>query len=272
MPKESKKVRIATLSRMKHEGRKITAATAYDAVTGAWADSAGVDFILVGDSLGNTALGLADTIGVRLEHMIHHAAAVARGARRALRVGDMPFMTYKVTPEQAIANCTRMIQEGMAEAVKVEGGLELAPTVGRLVRAGIPVMGHIGVLPQSFHQQSGYHLQGRDEAAALQLRESAKGLQDAGAFAVVFECVSAPLAGEITQELAIPTIGIGAGPACDGQILVLADLLGLTDRKSPRFAKRYTELHDQARQAIQTYVEDVRQGVFPGPEQTYDAS
>ena len=271
MTEKAKKIRISTLGRMKREGRKITAVTAYDAITGAWADQAGIDLILVGDSLGPTALGLADTIEVRLEQMVHHGAAVARAARSALRVGDMPFMTYKASPEQALTTSARLIQEGGMEAVKLEGGSEMAPTVERLVRAGIPVLGHVGILPQSYHQQGGFHIQGRDEATAGQLRRDVKALENAGAFAIVLECIPAPLAARISGELAIPTIGIGAGPDCDGQILVIADLLGMIDDKPFRFVKPYAQLHDSARRALEGYVADVRNGSFPGQEQTYGA-
>jgi 3-methyl-2-oxobutanoate hydroxymethyltransferase len=269
MAGELQKVRVPTLRAMKREGRKIAVATAYDALTGAWADAAGVDVVLVGDSLGNTALGLPSTIPVTLEMMLHHAAAVGRGVGRALLVGDMPFMTYKTSPEQAMTTCGRMIQEGTAEAVKLEGGGAVRPMVERLVRADIPVMGHLGLTPQSYHAMGGYHVQGRDEAAARLLLEDARMLQEAGVFSLVLEGIPASLAARVTAEVSIPTIGIGAGPDCDGQVLVLADLLGLSPAEPPRFARRYANLAEEARRAIERFADDVRRGDFPGPENVY---
>jgi 3-methyl-2-oxobutanoate hydroxymethyltransferase len=263
------KVRVTTLRQLKDAGKKISMVTAYDAITGHWADVAGIDVILVGDSLGNTALGYPTTIEVTMEMMIHHCAAVARGVHGAFRVGDMPFMAYKVSPEQALANCGRMIQEGSMEAVKMEGGEYLVPTVERLVQAGIPVMGHVGLLPQSFHAQGGNRIQGRDELEAARLLRDAKLLEEAGAFMVVLEGIPGSLAARITGELKIPTIGIGAGLDCDGQVLVLADLLGMSDRSLPKLARSYAHLFETATQAIRLYAEDVRQGRFPKPENIY---
>jgi 3-methyl-2-oxobutanoate hydroxymethyltransferase len=266
---EGEKVRIQTLQAMKEAKRPIAAVTAYDAIGGRWADQSGLDFVLVGDSLGNTALGLSSTVEVTLEMMIHHCAAVSRGVERALLVGDMPFMSAKVSPEQALTHCGRMIQEGRMEAVKLEGGNEITPIVERLVMAGLPVMGHIGLLPQSVHAQGGYRVQGRDEAQALILIEDAMRLEDAGAFAVVIEGILPEVAGRITEVLSIPTIGIGAGLECDGQVLVLADLLGLSDVPLPKFVRPYGRLGDQARQALERYAAEVRDGSFPGPENLY---
>jgi len=269
MGKEISKIRVTTLRQMKEAGRKIAMLTAYDTITGRWADAGGIDVVLVGDSLGNTALGLDNPTQVTLRDMLPHCVAVARGVRRALRVGDMPFMTYKISPEQALENCGRMIQESNMEAVKLEGGREVALTVERLVGAGIPVMGHIGLTPQSYHAMGGYRVQGRDEAAAQRLLDDAQALAAAGAFALVLEGIPAELAARITAELAIPTIGIGAGGDCDGQVLVLADMLGMTDTRRPRLARQYADFYSLAQAAIQTYAQEVRDGDFPGPENTY---
>ena len=270
MTAKNDKVRVASLRRMKEQRRRIAMVSAYDALTGRWADSAGMDIVLVGDSLGNTALGLDGTIPVTLDMMIHHCAAVARSVRRALIVGDMPFMTYKISTEQTLANCARMIQQGGAEVVKLEGGGEVAPVVQQLVRAGIPVMGHIGLLPQSVHAQGGYRVQGRDPADAERLLVDAKCLEDAGAFALVLEGMPPATAGRITEALTIPTIGIGAGISCDGQILVMADMLGLTDKTPPKFVRTYAQLEKQACQALEQYIDDVREGRFPAQEHFYE--
>jgi 3-methyl-2-oxobutanoate hydroxymethyltransferase len=260
---KSSKFRTVSLAKCKREGRPIVVLTAYDALTAVWADAAGVDVILVGDSLGNTALGLRDTIPVTLDMMVHHCAAVARAATRPLLVGDLPFMTYKASPEQALAAAGRLIQEGAMEAVKLEGGAEIAPTVARLVAAGIPVMGHIGLLPQSVHQLGGYRRQGTETAAAFRLKNDAEALQDAGAFAVVLELIPPDLARTITASLTIPTIGIGAGPDCDGQVLVISDVLGMSDRPAPTFVRAYADFRRAAADAITRYAADVRGGRFP---------
>ncbi len=264
-------VTIHTLRQMKREGRKIAMATAYDAITAAWVAEAGIDAILVGDSLGNTALGMPDTIGTTLDVMIHHGAAVARAAGRALTIGDMPFMTFKISPEQALANAGRMMQEGRMKAVKLEGGREIAPTVARLVSAGIPVLGHIGLVPQSYHALGGYRIQGRGETEAKRLMNDAIALEEAGAFGLVLEKMPTALAGEISTHVAIPTIGIGAGAACDGQVLVLADLLGMTAQPPFKFVKAYGNLRAAATDALKQYADEVRGGAFPGPENSYDA-
>lgn len=264
------KVRLPALASAKSEARKLAMLTAFDAITARWADHAGVDIVLVGDSLARSALGRSREILLTLEEMIHHCAAVARGARRAFRVGDMPFMSCRVSPEQALANAARVIQQGHAEAVKLEGGHEMALTVERLATAGIPVMAHIGLLPQSFHAQGGYRIQGRLEEDALRLISDAKTLEAAGAFSIVLEGIPSDLAGRITRELTIPTIGIGAGPLCDGQVLVISDLLGMSPEPTPKLARRQLDLYEQARQAIQTYVHQVRSGEFPTPENVYE--
>jgi 3-methyl-2-oxobutanoate hydroxymethyltransferase len=258
-----KKIRIPALARMKREGTRIVVVTAYDALTAAWAEAGGVDVILVGDSMGNTALGLRDTIAVTLDMMVHHCAAVARAATRPLLVGDLPFMTYKASAEQAMASSARLIQEGGMEAVKLEGGAEIAPIVERLVSAGIPVMGHIGLLPQSVHQLGGYRRQGQEAGEVDRLRTDAGALQCAGAFAVVLELMPTNPAGTITRELSIPTIGIGAGPECDGQVLVMSDVLGMSDKPAPTFVRAYAELRRTATEALGRFAGDVRTGKFP---------
>ena len=261
-----KKVRVRTLLRKKRDAEKIVMVTAHDAITAAYAEAAEVDVILVGDSLGMTALGFKTTINVTLEMMLHHAAAVARGASLPLLVGDLPFMSYKISEEQALRNAARMIQESGVEAVKIEGGAEMEPIIRRLVGAGLPVMAHIGLLPQSVHAQGGFRTQGRGEEAAERIINDARVLDEAGVFALVLEMIPPEIAAEITRTVSTPTIGIGAGPDCDGQVLVQSDILGMTDRKPFKFARRYAELFDCSTQALKRYASDVREGKFPGPE------
>lgn len=256
------KTRTIHLSEKKARGEKIVMVTAYDFSEGRLADGAGVDVVLVGDSLGRLVLGLPNTIAVTLDHMIHHTAAVSRAVERALVVADMPFMSYKISVEQALANAARLMQEGQAEAVKVEGGEEIAPTIERLVKAGIPVMGHIGFTPQSLHQLGGYRIQGRNHEQIERLIASAKALADAGVFAIVLELMPAPVGRMVTESVDVPTIGIGAGPHCDGQVLVLHDILGLTPRPK-RFAKVYAKLDRVITDAIRRYAAEVRSGRFP---------
>ncbi len=263
------RITIRDIRKMKDEGRPIVMLTAYDYTSAKLADEAGIPMILVGDSLGMVVLGYENTIPVTMDDMIHHIKAVVRGARRALVVGDMPFMSYHINPEQAMSNAARMIQEGGAQAVKLEGGRRMAPTVERLVANGIPVMGHIGLTPQSIHQLGGYRVQGRDLDAARALIDDALALQDAGAFSIVLETVPAPLARLITGRLSIPTIGIGAGPYCDGQVQVFHDLLGLFEDFVPRHAKRYAELAGTIRDAISRYKAEVESGEFPTMEHSF---
>lgn len=263
------KIRIATLKKRKEANEKIVMITAYDYPTGRLADEAGVEVVLVGDSLGNAVLGFENTIPVTLEHMVHHTAAVQRGVRRALLVADMPFMTYKITPDEALHNAARLIQEGGAEAVKLEGGREVAPTIRRIVESGIPVMGHLGLTPQSIHALSGYHVRGKSDEGARCLIDDALALQEAGCFAVVLECLPTDLALEITQNLEIPLIGIGAGAGCDGQVLVLCDLLGLSFGKVPKFVKPYAQIGQNIREAIESYAGEVRRGEYPDAEHAY---
>ncbi len=247
---------------------RIPALTAYDVSTARLVDRAGIPILLVGDSLGMTVLGHPTTLPVTLADMLHHTAAVARGVESALVVADMPFLTYQISADEALRNAGRFLQEARADAVKIEGGRERGDTVRRLVSNGIPVMGHIGLTPQSV-KEMGYKVQGRGAAEAQKLLDDAKALEEAGAFAIVLEACPATLAAEITAAVRIPTIGIGAGPGCDGQILVLHDMLGMFPDFTPKFVKVYAELGALMSQAFETYAQDVREGSFPGPEHSY---
>jgi 3-methyl-2-oxobutanoate hydroxymethyltransferase len=266
MPQRTTRVRVPDFLKKKKQGRKIAVLTAYDATMAHLLDEAGVDALLVGDSLGMVILGYDTTLPVTLDAMVHHTRAVANGAKRALVIADMPFLTYQVSPEEALRNAARLIQEGGAAAVKVEGGLAVAPTVARLVEAGIPVMGHVGLTPQSVHRFGGYRPVGRTEQEAEALAEGARALERAGAFSIVLECIPDAVAAAITAELTIPTIGIGAGPACDGQVLVSYDAFGLFDAIAPRFVKLYARLGEQMVAAARQYIAEVEQGQFPAPE------
>ncbi|MFP4380759.1 MAG: 3-methyl-2-oxobutanoate hydroxymethyltransferase [Candidatus Sumerlaeia bacterium] len=263
------KVRIASLLKMKQDAKPLVMVTAYDFPTGALADESEVDIILVGDSLGTCVLGLDSEIKVRMDMMVHHTAAVRCGVKNALLVGDMPFMSYHESEELALRNAARLMQEGGAEAVKLEGGRHVIDKVTRIVNSGIPVMGHIGLTPQSVHALSGHRIQGRDVANAKRLMEDAHMLQDAGCFAIVLECVTREVADEISQSLTVPTIGIGSGEKCDGQVLVMTDLIGLTQRKTPSFVKQYAHVSRQIKRAIRAYAADVREGKYPDREHSF---
>ncbi len=258
-----RKIRSPDLALMKERGERIVMLTAYDATMARIFDLAGIDLLLVGDSLGNVILGLDTTIPVTLDAMIHHTRAVTRGAIRALVVADMPFLTYQVTAEEAMRNAARLVQEGGAAAVKLEGGRAIVNTVRRLTDAGLPVMGHVGLTPQYVHQLGGMRQQARNDEAAEQLVLDALALEDAGAFAVVLEAIPDAVAETVTSRLKIPTIGIGAGPHCDGQVLVSYDVLGLFDSFVPPFVKQYAKLGESILSAAKDYADDVRQGVFP---------
>jgi 3-methyl-2-oxobutanoate hydroxymethyltransferase len=251
------------------QSKRIVSITAYDYPSAILADRAGVDIILVGDSGGMVVLGYPDTRPVKLDEMIYMSLAVSRGAKRPLLVGDMPFMSYQASIEEAIRNAGRFIKEGGMDGVKIEGGAEFAPTVRALTRAGIPVMAHIGFTPQTTPTSEGYRVQGRTAEAALSLVEDARALEEAGAFSIVLEMTASETARSITGSVNIPTIGIGAGRDCDGQILVLHDVLGLFDRFTPKFAKKYLNLSAEIQGAIESYGRDVTSGVFPGEEQTF---
>jgi 3-methyl-2-oxobutanoate hydroxymethyltransferase len=265
---ERKKVTTKAFRQKKQRGEPITMLTAYDYPTALAIDQAGIDSILVGDSLGMVVLGYENTLPVTMEDMLHHCRAVARGARYALLVGDMPFMSYQITAAEALRNAGRFLQEAGMDAVKLEGGRERLEAVRTIVGAGIPVVGHLGLTPQSVHQLGGFRAQGKTAAAARVLVEDALLLQEAGCFSLVLESVPARLAELISQRLEIPTIGIGAGAGCDGQVLVTHDLLGLFDRFTPRFARRYADLHAEMGRAFSAYKADVETGAFPASEHT----
>lgn len=258
-----KKVSIHGIVKMKRDSRRIVVVTAYDVLFARLVDNAGVDMVLVGDSLGNVVAGFDTTLPVTLEHMIYHGAAVRRGVKRALLVVDMPFLSYQASAELAILNCGRVMQETGAEAVKVEGGSdEMVRTVGRLTRTGIPVVAHLGFTPQSV-RTIGMRVQGREEADAARMVEQAQALEESGAFSLVLELIPSHLAQRITEAVSIPTIGIGAGPHCDGQVLVLPDLLGLNDGFEPKFLKKYANLADTVRDAVMRFGDEVRSGAYP---------
>ena len=255
---------------MKRSGEKIVALTAYDFLFARFLEEAEVDILLVGDSLGQVVLGYSSTIPVTLEEMIHHGKAARKGAPNTFLVLDMPFLSYQISPQDALRNAGRVLKETGAEAVKVEGGgAATCRAVEALVHAGIPVVGHVGLTPQSVHALGGYRVQGREVAAAERLRAQARALEDAGCFGVVLELLPAPLAQEITQSLAIPTIGIGAGAECDGQVLVLYDALGLNTGFRPKFLKTFGDLATETRKALSAYVKEVREGSYPGPEHSF---
>lgn len=259
----------ATFKKAKKDGRKLSMLTAYDYSTAKLMDEAGIHGILVGDSLGNVMLGLADTISVTMEDMIHHGAAVARGAQNALVVVDMPFLSYQCSVYDAVYNAGRLMKEGRAGAVKLEGGREMTPQITAIVQAGIPVMGHIGLTPQSVNVLGGYKVQGKDEAAAQKLLDDAKALEQAGVFAIVLECVPAALAAKITKAIEVPAIGIGAGAGCDGQILVYQDMLGMFTDYTPKFVKRYADIGNRMKEAFADYIGEVSDGTFPAEQHSF---
>jgi 3-methyl-2-oxobutanoate hydroxymethyltransferase len=269
-PNTQKKITTHDIRVKKQHAEIITMLTAYDYATALALDEADIDAILVGDSLGMVVLGYENTLPVTMEDMLHHCRAVARGARRALLIGDMPFMSYQVSVEKAVENAGRFLQEAGMDAVKLEGGRERLEAVTAIVSTGIPVMGHLGLTPQSVHQLGGFRAQGKTAAAGKRLLEDALLLQQAGCFSIVLESVPARLAALISQRLQIPTIGIGAGAACDGQVLVTHDLLGLFERFTPKFVKRYANLRSETLQAFSAYIEDVKNKDFPAQEHTVD--
>ncbi|MGA2136832.1 MAG: 3-methyl-2-oxobutanoate hydroxymethyltransferase [Bryobacteraceae bacterium] len=260
---EGKRIRLPDLAAKKERGEKIVMLTAYDYTMARLLDRAGIDVLLVGDSLGMVVLGYETTLPVTLDAMVHHTRAVSRGAARALVVADMPFLTYQVSLEEALRNAGRLIQDGGAAAVKLEGGGPAVEACARLVESGIPVMGHLGLLPQSVHQLGGFRPQAQQETDAGQLLADAQALEQAGAFAIVLESIPAEVARAVTADLQIPTIGIGAGPYCDGQVLVSFDMLGLSQDGVPPFVRRYADLGEQAVAAAQAYADDVRNSRFP---------
>ena len=263
------RVTINQIKEMEQKGEKIAMLTAYDYPTAKIIDEIGIPLILVGDSLGMVVLGYESTIPVTIEEMLHHTKAVVRGAKQAMVVGDMPFMTYHVSVEDALRNATRFIQEGGAQAVKLEGGITVAEKVRRIVECGIPVMGHIGLTPQSIHQLGGFKVQGKTPEAAARLLKDAQALEQAGAFAIVLETVPAQLASLITQTMSIPTIGIGSGADCDGQVQVISDILGSFTDFVPKHAKQYAKLADIMSNAVAQYFKEVKAGTFPTDKQSY---
>lgn len=267
----NKKVSTLTIAKKKQEGTPISMITAYDYTMAQNVDEAGIDMILVGDSLGNVVMGYNSTLPVTMEDMIHHTACVVRGVQHALVVGDMPFGSYQESNEQALHNAARLMKEAQCDAVKLEGGARVSEAIYKMTQAGIPVVGHLGLTPQSVHQLGGFRVQGKDIEKARQLLRDAKELEDAGAFAIVFECVPAPLATEITKSLKhAATIGIGAGNGCDGQVLVCNDLLGMSGGFRPKFAKAYVDLHTTIVGAVKEYIQDVEARTFPAPEHTFN--
>ncbi|HDM09489.1 MAG: 3-methyl-2-oxobutanoate hydroxymethyltransferase [Deltaproteobacteria bacterium] len=269
---ERKKVTIADLQRKKQNKQKITMVTAYDYPTASLVDQAGIDTILVGDSLGMVVLGYESTVPVTMEEMIHHCKAVSRGAKHSFIIGDMPFMSYHTSVERAIENAGRFIKEAGCDCVKLEGGSEMAHVVKAIVDVGIPVCAHIGLTPQTATKLSGFKVQGKDAESAKALVQSAKDLEKSGAFMIVMECIPDLLASMITDQLTIPTIGIGAGKDCDGQVLVYHDLVGLFERFTPKFVKQYINLSPQIKDALEQYKKEVDEGVFPGPEHSFAMS
>ena len=265
-PIPRRSVTVPQLVAKKKRGEKITMLTAYDATFARMFDDAGVDMLLVGDSLGMVVQGLDSTLPVTVDEVIYHCRAVARGTEFAHIVGDMPFLSHQISVEEALRNAGRFLSEGGAHSIKLEGGRSAAPTIARIVDAGIPVVGHVGLTPQSVHAMGGFRVQGKTRAAAERVLDDAKAVADAGAFALVLEGIPSDLAAEITSAIDIPTIGIGAGPACDGQVLVCYDMLGLTPDLRPRFVKRFTEFFEEGRAATEAYCEEVRSGAFPAPE------
>ena len=266
---ERKKITPVDIQAIKNEGKKITMLTAYDYPLALLEDWAGIDVILVGDSLGMTVLGYANTLPVTMEEMIHHTKAVVRGAKYSLIIGDMPFMSYNTSERDAILNAGRFMKEGGADAVKLEGGASVKEIVKAIVRAGIPVMGHIGLTPQTISMLGGFKVQGKDAQAAQRIIDDALLLEDAGAFSVLLEAIPAPIAKRITERLKVPTIGIGAGVYCDGQVLVVHDMLGLFDRFTPKFAKRYVNLSELILKAFEAYKEEVLKGDFPTDQHSF---
>ena len=263
------KVTIPQLKGWKGQTKKFTMITAYDVLMAAVIDQTPVETILVGDSMGMVVYGYDGTVPVTMEQIIQHTRAVVKGAPNTLVIGDMPFGSYNVSVEDAVRNANRIIKEGGAEAVKLEGGRHFTRVVEAMVNGGIPVMGHIGLTPQTVGQLGGFKVQGKDAEAAKQLLEDAKALEKAGVFAIVLECVPAPVAKILTEELTIPTMGIGAGPHCDAQVLVTQDLLGMFDRFVPKFVKQYAQLNKQMNEALNTFYQEVQDNVFPGPEHCF---
>jgi len=270
MTEVPKPVTAHELLKMKERGERIVVLTCYDALFARLLDASDIDILLVGDSVNQVLAGAETTLSATLDQMLYHTRSVRRGAERAMVICDMPFLSYQVSKEEAIRNCGHVMAETGCHGVKLEGGRPMAETVRALVDRGIPVMGHLGLTPQSVHALGGYRVQGRDRDTAERLAYDAKALEEAGAFAIVLELIPAPLASQITRSVAIPTIGIGAGPACDGQVLVVHDMLGLNDRFAAKFVKRYATLAEDVREAARLFAAEVREGRYPGPEHSFE--
>jgi 3-methyl-2-oxobutanoate hydroxymethyltransferase len=266
---ERSKVTIPQLQAMKREGRKISMITAYDYPTGLLVDQAGIDIVLVGDSLGMTMLGYDTTVPVTMEEMIHHAKAVTRGCKNPFVIGDMPFMAYQTSFEDAIRNAGRFMKEANCDGIKLEGGVQMADTVRAIVRAGVPTMGHLGLTPQTISALGGFKVQGKDVTVAKRIVEDALALEEAGAFAILLEAIPTKLAALITEKCQIPIISIGAGPACDGQVLIFHDMFGLFQKFTPKFAKRYADVGETIREGVKQYIEEVRNGQFPEAKHSF---
>ena len=264
-----KKITIPCLRKMKEKGEKISCLTAYDWITASLLDSAGVDLILVGDSGAMVFAGHENTLPITVDQMVYHTQAVTRGVKQALIIADMPFLSFQISPEEALKNAGRFLKETGADGVKVEGGAPMAETIRKMTSVGIPVMGHLGLTPQSIRLFGSYRLRGKDEVEAEAARRDAKILEEAGAFSMVLEKIPSALAKEITQSISIPTIGIGAGPHCDGQILVTHDMLGLFEAFKPKFVKRYAELAQTIRDAVKNYTKEVKEGKYPSAKESY---
>jgi 3-methyl-2-oxobutanoate hydroxymethyltransferase len=263
---------VLDIQQAKEEGRKLVMVTAYDYPFGLMADEAGVDIVLVGDSLGMVVMGLEGTVAVTMEHMIHHIQAVVRGCKRPLVVGDMPFMSYNTSIRDAIINAGRLMKEGGCDVVKLEGGLDFAPTIAAIIKAGIPVQGHIGLTPQTASALGGFKMQGKDAGAAMRIIEDAKALEEAGVFSIILEAVPAPLGALVAEAVRVPVIGIGAGPDVDGQVLVTHDMIGLFEKFVPKFVKQYLQVRTNIIGAIKSYGDEVRAKAFPGPEHAFKMS
>ena len=266
---DTKKVTVLDVQQAKEDGRKLVMITVYDYPLGLLADEAGMDIVLVGDSLGMVVLGMEGTVAVTMEHMIHHIQAVVRGCKGPLIVGDMPFMSYNISMGEAVYNAGRLVKEGGCEVVKLEGGVDFAPTINAIVKAGIPVMGHIGLTPQTASAMGGFKIQGKDATAAKQIIDDAKAIEDAGCFSIILEAVPAPLGKLISETVTVPVIGIGAGPDVDGQVLVIHDVVGLYDRFVPKFVKQYANVKKVMLDALVDYKQEVADAKFPGPEHSF---
>jgi 3-methyl-2-oxobutanoate hydroxymethyltransferase len=265
----TEKVTVLDVQNAKEQKRKLVMVTAYDYPSGLLADEAGVDIVLVGDSLGMVVMGLQGTVEVDMEHMIHHIKAVVRGCKNPMIVGDMPFMSYNISVAEAIFNAGRLVKEGGCEVIKLEGGVDFAPTIEAIVKAGIPVIGHIGLTPQTASALGGFKIQGRDAAAAKRIIDDAQALENAGVFSIILEAVPAPLGKLVSETVKVPVIGIGAGPDVDGQVLVFHDLVGLFDRFVPKFVKQYAKVSPIILEALKAYKKEVQEAAFPGPEHSF---